>query len=179
MQLKMAKPNKNNIYLWTGNGGGKTTSALGTALRCIGHNQKVIVVQFMKGRTDIGEYKIMDKLNPNYQIYQFGTKEFIKPLNKAAEKHKELAKLGLAFAKICADKKPFLLILDEINLACSAGLLDVNEAAEVVDYCSKHCIVYLTGRNAPKKLKDIAGFVNEIKLVKQPKKYTARKGIEW
>ncbi|ENO12076.1 ATP:corrinoid adenosyltransferase [Thermoplasmatales archaeon SCGC AB-539-C06] len=89
----------NNIYLWTGEGSGKTTSALGVALRCAGHKMKVIIVQFMKGRKDIGEYKIMKKLKPYYQIYQFGRKEFIRPLDKPTQKDKELAKKGLEFAK--------------------------------------------------------------------------------
>ena len=56
---------KNNIYLWTGTGAGKTTSALGVALRCLGHNKKVVIIQFMKGRKNIGEYKIRKKLGKN------------------------------------------------------------------------------------------------------------------
>jgi len=168
-----------NIYLWTGEGSGKTTSALGVALRCAGHNMKVIIVQFMKGRKYIGEYKIMQKLKPYYQIYQFGKKEFIKPLNKPTKKDKELAKKGLEFAKKAAEQKPRLLILDEINLACAIGLIKTKDVVELVKHCSKHTIVYLTGRRAPAELKKIADFVNEIKLIKAPKKYPTRKGIEY
>ncbi len=62
---------KATVYLWTGTGYGKTTSALGAALRQVGHGNKVIIVQFMKGRKYIGEYKIMNRLKPNYQIFQF------------------------------------------------------------------------------------------------------------
>ncbi|MBW2981904.1 cob(I)yrinic acid a,c-diamide adenosyltransferase [Candidatus Woesearchaeota archaeon] len=170
---------KNNIYLWTGEGAGKTTSALGVALRAVGHRMNVIVVQFMKGRKNIGEYKIMKKLKPNYQIYQFGKKEFIRPLNRPSEKDKELALKGLEFARKAAKKKPRLLILDEINLACAIGLVDVNDVIDLVKHCSKYTIVYLSGRRAPAKLKKIADFVNEIKLLKSPKKYPIRKGIEY
>jgi len=170
---------KNNIYLWTGNGAGKTTSALGVALRCVGHKQKVVVVQFMKGRKNIGEYKIMKKLKPYYQIYQFGSPKFIKPLKKPSELDKKFAKKGLEFARKIAKKKPRLLILDEINLACACGLLDVNDVIDLIKHCSKYTIVYLTGRRAPFKLKKVADFVNEIKEVKKPKKYPTRKGIEY
>jgi cob(I)alamin adenosyltransferase len=170
---------KNNIYLWTGDGAGKTTSALGVALRCAGHGMKTIVVQFMKGRKDIGEYKIMKKLKPYYQIYQFGKKEFIKPISKPSKKDKELAAKGLKFAREVAKKKPRLLILDEINLACAIGLVDIDDVIDLVKHCSKYTIVYLTGRRAPSKLKKIADFVNEIKLLKSPRKYPVRKGIEY
>jgi cob(I)alamin adenosyltransferase len=170
---------KNNVYLWTGEGAGKTTSALGVALRAVGHKQKVIVVQFMKGRKDIGEYKIMQKLKPYYQIFQFGSPKFIVPINKPSEKDKEFARKGMDFAREAAKKKPRLLILDEINLACAIGLVDVDEVIELVEHCSKYTIVYLTGRRAHARLKKIAGFVNEIKLLKAPRKYPVRKGIEW
>ena len=170
---------KNNVYLWTGEGAGKTTSALGVALRAAGHRQKVIVVQFMKGRKDIGEYKIMKRLKPYYQIYQFGKKEFIRPISKPSEEDKRLAAKGLEFAREAAKKKPRLLVLDEINLACAVGLVNVDNVVDLVKHCSKYTIVYLTGRRAPLKLKKIADFVNEIKLLKSPKKYPVRKGIEW
>ena len=170
---------KNNIYLWTGEGAGKTTSALGVALRAVGHKQKVIIVQFMKGRKNIGEYKVMKKLKPYYSIYQFGKKEFIRPITKPGKKDKELALEGLEFARKAAKKKPRLLILDEINLACAIGLVKADDVIDLVRHCSRYTIVYLTGRRAPAKLKKIADFVNEIKLVKSPKKYPVRKGIEY
>ena len=170
---------KNNIYLWTGEGAGKTTSALGVALRAVGHKQKVIIVQFMKGRKNIGEYKIMKKLKPHYQIYQFGKKEFIKPISRPSVKDKGLALDGLEFARKAAKKKPRLLILDEINLACAIGLVKTKDVVDLVKHCSKYTIVYLTGRRAPAELKKIADFVNEIRLLKSPKKYPIRKGIEY
>jgi len=175
-ELKMSK---NNIYLWTGEGAGKTTSALGVALRCTGHGMNVVIIQFMKGRKDIGEYKIMKKLKPYYQIYQFGKNEFIRPITKPTEKDKELAQKGLEFARKAAKKKPRLLILDEINLACAIGLVKTQDVVDLVKHCSKYTIVYLTGRRAPAALKKIADFVNEIKLLKAPRKYPVRKGIEY
>ncbi len=99
-----------NIYLWTGHGAGKTTSALGVALRCIGHKQKVVVIQFMKGRKDIGEYKIKNKLKPYHEIYQFGRKGFVN-LKKPSEEDKNMAKKALEFAKKKLKEKPHLIIL--------------------------------------------------------------------
>jgi cob(I)alamin adenosyltransferase len=169
---------KNSIYLWTGNGAGKTTSALGVALRCAGHKQKVVVVQFMKGRKDIGEIKVAKKLAPYYNIYQFGKKTWV-DLKNPSSIDVEKAYEGLVFAVQQAKKKPKLMILDEINLAAKIGLLKIDDVLKALNDISKHTIVYLTGRYAPKKLIDRADFVNEIKEVKKPKKYAARKGIEY
>ena len=112
------------IYLWTGPGWGKTTSALGVALRSIGHGKKVTIIQFMKGRKDkIGEYRARKKLGRLFEISQFGSPDWVN-MKKPSEKDKKLAEKGLEAAKKAAKKKPFLLILDEINLAVAIGLLD-------------------------------------------------------
>lgn len=169
---------KNNIYLWTGQGAGKTTSALGVALRCAGHKQKVIVVQFMKGRKDIGEWKIAPRLKPYYEIYQFGKKGWV-DIEHPSKADYEWAQKGLEFARQVAKKRPRVLVLDEINLACAIGLLDVKDVLELIEHCSRYTIVYMTGRFAPRKLIERADFVNRIDEVKKPKKYPARKGIEW
>ena len=92
------------IYLFTGEGGGKTIAALGLALRAVGQNQKVVVVQFMKGRKDIGEYRIQRKLGPKYKVYQFGRKGFVN-LKKPYEIDKKLAKKGFEFIKKIIIKK--------------------------------------------------------------------------
>jgi len=170
-----------NVYLWTGEGAGKTTSALGVALRCSGWRLNTVVVQFMKGRKEIGEYNIMKKLSPYYKIYQFGTKSFIRPINKPKKIDIDMAQRGLEFCyKLVYSKKlPFLLILDEINLACSIGLIKIEDVLDLIDRIPKTTTVYLTGRRAPKKLIERADFVNEIKLIKSPKKYSYRKGIEF
>lgn len=62
------------VYLYTGSGAGKTTNALGVALRTVGHEKRAVVIQFMKWRKDTGEYKVRKKLQPYYEIYQFGRK---------------------------------------------------------------------------------------------------------
>jgi cob(I)alamin adenosyltransferase len=168
---------KGIVYLWTGTGAGKTTSALGVALRQVGHKQKVIIIQFMKGRKDIGEYKIRNRLKPYYEIYQFGTKKLV-DLKNPSKKDKELAEKGLEFAYKALKKKPKLLILDEINLAAAIKLLKVDDIIKFLDKVPAETSVYLTGRYAPLKLAKRADYVTLFKTMKQ-KKIKARKGIEY
>ncbi len=174
----MAKT-KATVYLWTGQGWGKTTSSLGVALRAMGHGYKAVIVQFMKGWGDaIGEYRIRNKLKPLYEIHQFGRKEWIN-LKKPAAVDKNLAKKALAFAADKAKQKPFLLILDEINLACAVGLLKTKDVIKVLDKIPSSVHVYLTGRYAPPELIWRADYVNEIVMVKGPKKIKGEKGIDY
>lgn len=172
-------PNKKApVYLWTGLGWGKTTSALGAALRCIGHGYKVIIIQFMKGRKDVGEYKIKRFFGKNYDIHQFGRKGWVN-LSKPSRQDKILAKKGLEAAKIAAKKKPFLLFLDEINLAVAIKLLDDKEVLEFLDEIPTKVHVYMTGRHATPKLIKRADYVNEVVMKKGPKKLTGEKGIDY
>lgn len=168
-----------NIYLWTGDGWGKTTSAIGAAVRALGHNKRVLIVQFMKGRKNIiGEYKLRTKLGKLYQIHQFGRKGWVN-LKKPSEKDKVLAGKGLDFVKKAVSQKPFLLVLDEINLACSVGLLKTGDVISFLKTVPKTVNVYLTGRKAPKKLLAFADYVNEIKIKKGPKRLIGKKGIDY
>lgn len=167
------------IYLYTGTGGGKTTNALGAALRSVGHGHTVAIIQFLKWWKNIGEYKIRKKLQPYYEIYQFGRKGWV-GLRNLDERDIKTAKKGLEFAKkIVKEKKPHLLVLDEINLAIHCGLLDVNEVIEFLDSIPKKMDVFLTGRYAPKELMDRADFVNEVVDLKHPRKIPTTKGIQY
>lgn len=167
------------VYLYTGTGGGKTTNALGLALRSIGHEHKVVIIQFLKWWKNIGEYKIRKRLEPYYEIYQFGRKGWV-GLKNLGEEDKKLAEKGLNFArKITKKKKPHLLVLDEINLVLHCKLLDIDKVIEFLDEIPEKTDVVLTGRYAPKKLIERADFVNEIKDIKHPKKIPMTKGIQY
>jgi cob(I)alamin adenosyltransferase len=169
------------VYLYTGEGGGKTTNAFGFALRAIGHGYKVIIVQFMKGWSDIGEVKACKRLAPECEVYQFGRKEFVDPKNPAPE-DRRLAEEALAFArKAVLEKKPKLLVLDEVNLAAAFGLVKVEGVLSLLDEVPPSTIVMLTGRRAPRGLIDRADFVSVIEDVKHPSRegVPARKGIEY
>jgi cob(I)alamin adenosyltransferase len=168
-----------NIYLYTGTGAGKTTNALGLALRSIGHKRKVIIIQFLKWWKNTGEYKIRKMLAPYYEIYQFGRKGW-HGLSNLGEEDKKLAHNALRFAeKIVKEKKPNLLVLDEINLALYCKLLDVKEVLEFLDGIPRKTDVVLTGRFAPKELLNRAEFVNEVVDVKYPKEIVTTKGIQY
>src|SRR3989344_6749292 len=164
------------VYLWTGNGAGKTTSALGIALRAIAHDFKVIIIQFMKGWGDkVGEYRIRKRLGKNYEIHQFGRTGWV-DLKNPSEHDKILAEKGLDAAYVAAKKKPHLLILDEINLAVACKLLDEKDVLKFLDKIPAKVNVYMTGRYATPKLMRRANYVNEIILRKCPKKVEGKKG---
>lgn len=169
------------VYLYTGDGAGKTTAALGLAMRSVGWGHKVVIVQFMKGRKDVGEYKIQRKLKPLYEIYQFGRIGWV-DIHKPDKKDITLAKKGLEFAQqVLAKKQPHLLILDEVNLAVGAKLLTEKEVLNILKKIPKKTTVVLTGRWATKALIKRADFVNNIKDVKHPyrKGIPAAKGIQY
>jgi cob(I)alamin adenosyltransferase len=167
------------IYLYTGTGAGKTTNALGLALRSVGHKRKVVIIQFLKWWKKTGEYKIRKMLSPYYEIYQFGRRGW-HGLSNLGEEDKKLAQKALKFAeKIVEEKKPHLLVLDEINLALYCKLLEVKDVLELLDKISKKTDVVLTGRFAPKELLERADFVNEIVDIKSPKEMVTTKGIQY
>ena len=181
------------IYLYYGTGGGKTANALGLALRSVGHGKSVVIIQFFKWRKDIGEYLIKDRLAPNYEIYQFGRQAWLGEEEKSVEfggekfnvesvksHDKELARKALYFArKIMEEKKPHLLVLDEINLATQWKLLEVKDVFKLLDNVPEETTVVMTGRLAPKELIDRADFVNVVQEVKMPKRFKLTEGIQF
>ena len=168
------------IHLYTGEGEGKTLTAIGAAIRAVGHGYKAIIIQFMKGRKNIGEYKIKEKLSPQYEIYQFGRREFIN-LHSPDPIDYKLARKGLEFAKKALKRRPKVLVLDEINLAVAAGLIKLEAVIELLKETPKSTVVILTGRRAPKELIAMADLVSEVHEVKHPLRIgvKSRKGIEY
>ena len=110
---------------------------------------------------------------------QFGRKNWVNLQNPSAEDRK-LALQGLNYTYSVLSKKPFLLVLDEINLACAIGLLRKKEVLDFLDAVDgKYTTIYLTGRNAPKYLLDKADYVNVISMRKGPKDLKGKKGIDY
>lgn len=175
----MEEEKTGHIYLYTGTGAGKTANALGLALRSVGHKHKVIIVQFLKWWKNTGEYQIRSMLAPYYEIYQFGRTGWI-GLGNLDEEDKKLAHKALEFAeRIAKEKKPQLLVLDEVNLALHCQLLEVSDVFRLLDNIPKEIDVVLTGRYTPKELIERADFVNEIKDIKSPKEIVTTKGIQY
>jgi cob(I)alamin adenosyltransferase len=182
-----------NIYLYYGTGGGKTANALGLALRTVGHNRSVVIIQFLKWKKDIGEYLVREKLKPFYEIYQFGREAWLGKEEKTAEfggekfnvesvksHDRELARRALDFAaEVLREKKPHLLVLDEINLATEWKLLEVKDVLKLLDNVPDETTVVMTGRLAPKELIDRADFVNVVQEVKMPKRFKLTEGIQY
>jgi len=167
------------VYVYTGTGAGKTANALGLALRSIGHKRKVVIVQFLKWWKNTGEYKIRNLLAPYYEIYQFGRKGWT-GLGNLDEEDARQARKALEFAdKIVNEKKPDLLVLDEVNLALYCNLLNTKEVLDFLDKVPSKTDVVLTGRYAPKEITDRAEFVNEIIDVKSPKTMVTTKGMQY
>ncbi|MFH2105131.1 MAG: cob(I)yrinic acid a,c-diamide adenosyltransferase [Parcubacteria group bacterium] len=177
----MTKKHLGKVHIYTGDGKGKTTAALGLALRAVGRGYKVIVVQFMK-KQETGEMMALKKLGSNLEIHQFGHEEFISA-DSASEKDKALAREGLEFTNnVMTEKKPDVLILDEINVALHFKLLDVAEVKKFIDkWRDKGAEIILTGQKASSDLIEQADLVTEMKKVKHyfDKNIQAREGIEY
>ena len=165
------------IQVYTGRGKGKTTAALGLALRAAGAGLKVYIAQFIKGKT-CSEHRALKKFK-NIKIEQFGSGCFVKKIKKEDEK---LFKSGLTAAKKALKNKKYdLVIMDEINVALKLGLLDCNELIRILKRVPRKREVILTGRDAPCGILELADLVSEIKEVKHyfRKGVSARKGIEY
>ncbi len=181
------------VYLYTGTGAGKTANALGLALRSVGHNKKVVIIQFCKWRKDTGEYLVRNRLEDLYEIYQFGREVWLGKEKKLEEfggekfevegvtdRDRELAEDALAFAaKIMHEQKPHLLVLDEVNLAAHWKLLDTERVLEFLKNVPKQTTVVMTGRYAPQEFVDRADFVNVVQDVKMPKNFKLTEGIQY
>ena len=160
------------LVVITGNGKGKTTSAMGCALRAHGHGFAVAVVQFMKGRT-YGELDALRAL-PRIDVWQFGRNAFVDPKNPDP-RDRELARKGLDKAwEIVRGQSHDLLILDEINVVADFGLVPVEEVLELAKARPGWMDVIWTGRNAPAAMIDLADTVSEVREIK----HHYRKGIE-
>jgi cob(I)alamin adenosyltransferase len=168
------------VQIYTGNGKGKTTAALGLALRAIGHGHKVIMIQFMKGQINYGELEAINLL-PNFTIEQYGRPEFVNP-EKPEEEDVRLAQEGLERARIVIESGEYnMVILDEINVAISYGLLKASDVINLIKQTPKEIEIVLTGRHMPEEFTEYADLISEIREVKHHfhKGVPSRKGIEY
>lgn len=171
---------KGLIQVYTGDGKGKTTAALGVALRASGWDLKIAIVQFIKGNKEIGEWKAIENLK-NIDIFQFldDKKLFIE---NPEERHIEPARLALKKAgDLLNSKKYDIIILDEINNAVFYELIPLVEVMDLLNQKPPDVELILTGRNVHRAIKDAAHLVTEMKQIKHPylDGMVARKGIEY
>lgn len=168
---------KGYVQIYTGNGKGKTTAALGLALRAICAGKKVFIGQFTKGMK-YSELKAAEFL-PGLTIEQFGRDRFI--FNNPEEEDIKYAKAGLERIKEVTTSGQYdVIIMDEINIAIMYNLVSVEEVLELVNNRVETVEIVMTGRHAPQKLIDAADLVTEMKEIKHyyKKGVNARVGIE-
>lgn len=168
---------KGYIQVYTGNGKGKTTAAIGISVRAVCSGKKVFFGQFVKGM----KYSELDavKFIPNFTMEQFGRDCFI--YNKPTKADIAAAKEGLIkMEQILSSGQYDLVVMDEINIALFYELFTVKDVLEILDKRAPQVEVILTGRYAPKEIIEKADLVTEMKEIKHY--YTqgvpARKGIE-
>lgn len=168
------------IQVYTGDGKGKTTAALGQALRATGHGMKVFMVQFMKGRT-YGELNACSEHLPDMVIRMSGRDEFVKK-GAPDEIDLRMAREGWEQAReVIVGGQYQMVILDEINIAIDYGLLPLQEVLDLLRQHSRDLEIICTGRYAPPELLELADLVSEVKEIKHPysKGEPMRRGIEY
>ncbi len=181
------------IIVFTGNGKGKTTAALGQAMRVLGRGKRALVIQFIKGPWKSGEDEFVSKLKTQRAKISARDKSLIEDFENLYDF--EIRKMGLGFVGILGDKLPRedhakaaenalehfreelfrgegwawdLIVLDEINVATSLGLLKKENVLSILKLIPQDKIVILTGRSAPQEFLDHADLVTEMKEVKHP-----------
>ena len=171
------------VIVYTGGGKGKTTAALGMALRAIGYDHKVCMIQFIKGSWHYGEMDSSKKLAPGFELVAVG-KGFVGILddNSPKEDHEKYAEEAM---KICKEKilsdRYDLVILDEINYAVNLGLINSSSVIDLIKIKPERLDLVLTGNNAKVEIIELADLVTEMKEVKHPFRsgIKAKKGIDF
>ena len=178
------------VQVYTGNGKGKTTCALGAGLRAAGHGLEVLVISFMKAKVamrgngvdiNYGEFKSVDMI-PNFTIVPVGRETFVDKKNPDPVDI-EMAQNGLKLAQDALQKhKCDVLILDEINVAVEWNLISLNDQLDLIRMKPANVELIMTGRYAKQEILDAADLVTEMKEIKHyysTKKIPARKGFEF
>ena len=174
------KSAKGLVYIFTGNGKGKTTAALGAILRALGHGWRARIILFMKGNYPYGEFSTLSKL-PNVDVSSFGFRHLTDPANVTPEEI-EQAKLALSAAREAVLSGSYdLVVLDEVNVAIAFKLIELDEVIKLVGDKPANVELILTGRYAENKLIELADLVTEMVKIKHPydEGMLAREGIEY
>ena len=154
------------ILIFTGDGKGKTTAALGTLLRAVGYGQRCLIVQFIKGKADVGELAACGHL-PGVEVVQMGRGFSPQPDSPQFASHQQAAEEALELARSAlASGKYDLLLLDEICYAITTKLIDESRVIELLHRPSTCSCIILTGRNASQALMAHADTVTEMKCIR-------------
>jgi cob(I)alamin adenosyltransferase len=174
---------KGLVIVYTGKGKGKTTAALGIALRAVGYDHKVCMIQFIKGSWHYGEMTSSKRLEPEFELTAIG-KGFVGIVDDKSpiEDHKKIAQEALQVARNKINSKIYnVVILDEINYAVNLGLINLEDVLEIILNKPDDLSLILTGNYAKEEVIEKADLVTEMKEIKHPFKsgIKAKKGIDF
>ncbi len=177
----MPESDTRSVIIFTGNGKGKTTAAIGTSVRAAGHGFKVLIVFFMKGeRFFHGEVAVLKSIS-GITVKSFGQKGWVRK-GRLKPEDIEKASQGLDFARKEINGGSYdLVVLDEINPAVDTGLIEVEKVCDIMKNRPKWTSLVLTGRNAHPAFIELADVVTEMKMVKHPFNLgtSALKGLDY
>lgn len=167
------------VEVFTGDGKGKTTAALGIVLRAIAYSLKVYLVYFMKGGYPYGEQKIFSQL-PNVDFSVFGHHWLADPDNIKPEEREEARKALAKAREVISSGNYNVVILDEINIAAAWKLIEVGDVLELIRSKPEDVELILTGRYADQSVIDAADLVTEMRKIRHPydRGIRARRGID-
>lgn len=178
--LSSTAPSQGMVLVFTGEGKGKTTAALGTVVRALGQGLRVFVCFFMKGEYPYGERNILRKL-PGVTSISFGQEEFVNPSNLRAEEISQAQQALAASREAMLSGKYDLLVLDEINVAAAFKLISPEDIIQLIKDKPKYLELILTGRKADSRVIEMADLVTEMLKIKHPydRGIEGHKGIEY
>jgi len=176
--------NENGLtIIYTGKGKGKTTAALGIALRATGYRKKTCMIQFIKGSWHYGEMYSSKRLEPEFEMVAIG-KGFVGIIDdkSSKEEHEIIAKeaIKISIEKIHSEKYD-IIILDEINYAINLGLVKLEDVINLIKSKPKNLDLVLTGNYAKEEIIELADLVTEMREIKHPFHHgiKAKKGIDF
>jgi len=174
--------NKGYVQIYTGDGKGKTTAALGQGLRAVGRGLKVVMIQFLKGMPT-GEVFSVKRLGPDFTILRFEeSTKFIWQMNEEEKKKtRDSIQRGITAAmSFMKNRECDLLILDEIMGTIHGGFVEVSQVIDLISMKPDNIELILTGRNVPEPIMEKADLVTEMKQIRHyyEKGVPARIGIE-
>lgn len=171
---------KGCVQIYTGDGKGKTTAALGLALRASGHGARVMIIQFMKAWEFYGELEAVKNI-PLITIVQTGRPDYVYRGYETEEDFSEARRGVEAAAEIIAEGRCDLLILDEINVALDFGLISIDDVTGLIKKKPEDMELVLTGRAADERLFQYAGLITEMREIRHPyqKGLRSRKAIDY
>jgi len=175
--------NISKTLAFIGDGEGKTSAAIGHAVRAAGHGKKVAVIQFLKGMDNIGEYKLLQNSKNSdglIEMYLAGDRTFLMPGDDKT-KHSAKAKEGIKLAKeLINSGKFFLVVLDEVLDAMAAGLILMDDIRSLLSAPSKPHII-ITGRTLPSELSHYVDLITRLQKIKHyyDKDEKGIEGLDW